>query len=167
MFKVVCFLSCLVSLISAYPSVSCRCMPTDTCWPSLDEWAKFNESMGGKLVATVPLASPCHGLSYNATECGYLQSQWTNPFLQWVALRTVHKISLTPAISSDESSSSIMAPAVLNQSCDPFTPTSMPCTLGNMAIYSINASQPSDFVKTIEFVKEKNIRLVIRNTGHE
>ena len=67
---------------SAYPSKSCRCMPTDACWPTSDEWTKFNVSLGGKLLATTPLASPCHEPSYNATECRYLQSQWTLPQLQ-------------------------------------------------------------------------------------
>jgi len=68
---------------------------------------------------------------------------------------------------SDVSSSSIMAPAVLNESCDPFTPESSPCALGNMVVYSVNASKTSDFAETIAFAKAKNIRLVIRNTGHE
>lgn len=60
-----------------------------------------------------------------------------------------------------------MAPAVANETCDPFTPESEPCMLGNMVVYSVNASAPSDFSATIAFAKAKNIRLVIRNTGHE
>ena len=38
----------------------CRCFPGDNCWPALSEWAAFNQSLGGKLIGTVPLASPCH-----------------------------------------------------------------------------------------------------------
>ena len=60
-----------------------------------------------------------------------------------------------------------MAPAVANETCDPFTPQNQPCTLGNMVVYSVNASRPSDYSATIAFAKQKNIRLVIRNTGHE
>ena len=60
-----------------------------------------------------------------------------------------------------------MAPAVANETCDPFTPQSEHCTLGNMVVYSVNASRPSDYSAAIAFAKEKNIRLVIRNTGHE
>ena len=36
-----------------------------------------------------------------------------------------------------------------------------------MVSYSVNASTPSDFSQTIAFARAKNIRLVIRNTGHE
>ncbi len=72
----------LSTLGTAYPSILCRCMPTDSCWPSSDEWAIFNKSIGGKLVATAPLALPCHEPDYNSTVCTYLQSQWTHPELQ-------------------------------------------------------------------------------------
>ena len=60
-----------------------------------------------------------------------------------------------------------MAAAVANETCDPFTPEREHCTLGNMVVYSVNASHPSDYSATIAFAKAKNIRLVIRNTGHE
>lgn len=60
-----------------------------------------------------------------------------------------------------------MAPAVANETCDPFTPQTQPCTLGNMVVYSVNATEPLDCSKTIAFSREKNLRLVIRNTGHE
>ena len=60
-----------------------------------------------------------------------------------------------------------MAPAVANETCDPFTPESEHCTLGNEVVYSVNASGPSDYIATIAFAKARNIRLVIRNTGHE
>ena len=60
-----------------------------------------------------------------------------------------------------------MAAAVANQTCDAFTPVTKNCTLGNMVVYAVNASSPLDLSKTIEFASAKNIRLVVRNTGHE
>ena len=60
-----------------------------------------------------------------------------------------------------------MAPAVANETCDPFTQEREHCTLGNMVVYSVNASHPSDYSATIAFANAKNIRLVVRNTGHE
>ena len=64
-------------------SASCRCMPSDTCWPTVQEWSRFNVSLGGKLIATVPLASPCHVPHYDASTCQYLQKNWNIPSLQW------------------------------------------------------------------------------------
>ncbi|KAL9074828.1 MAG: hypothetical protein Q9161_001966 [Pseudevernia consocians] len=65
------------------------------------------------------------------------------------------------------SSSSVMAPFFANQSCDPFTPESQPCTLGNYVDYAINVTEPSHIAKGIAFATNNNIRLVIRNTGHD
>ena len=60
-----------------------------------------------------------------------------------------------------------MAPFFANRSCDPFTPESTPCTLGNYVDYAVNVSEPTDISKTLAFAKTHNIRIVIRNTGHE
>ncbi|KAK7730020.1 hypothetical protein SLS57_001679 [Botryosphaeria dothidea] len=60
-----------------------------------------------------------------------------------------------------------MAPFFANQSCDPFTPADTPCTLGNYVRYAINVSNADDAIAGISFAKEKNVRLVIRNTGHD
>ena len=105
--------------------------------------------MHGRLVATVPLGAPCHDPVYNAAICESLQSNWSKPDQHY------------------ESSSSVMAAFFANQSCDPFTPRSTPCTLGNYVDYAINVTQPSDISQGIAFASEHNIRLVIRNTGHD
>ena len=76
------------------------------------------------------------------------------------------KVSYLQA-ASYESSSSVMAPFFANQSCDPFQPRDRPCELGNYVRYAVDASGPADVQKAIAFAASKNIRLVIRNTGHD
>lgn len=63
---------------------SCRNLPGDAGWPSVAAWNSFNSTVGGRLVATVPLGSPCHDPTYVAEECASLQSQWLEPQLQYV-----------------------------------------------------------------------------------
>jgi hypothetical protein len=60
-----------------------------------------------------------------------------------------------------------MAPEWQNYTCDPFTPKSAPCDLGNYVDYTINVSSAADIVAGLKFAQQKNIRLVIKNTGHE
>lgn len=60
-----------------------------------------------------------------------------------------------------------MNPYVQNYSCVPFTPSSQPCELGNYASYSISVTGADDVIAGIKFARENNIRLVIKNTGHE
>jgi FAD/FMN-containing dehydrogenase len=64
-------------------------------------------------------------------------------------------------------SASIMAPFFANQSCDPFTAKSVPCTLGNYVRYAVDVKTSSDVVAAVQFAAQHNIRFVIRNTGHD
>ena len=59
------------------------------------------------------------------------------------------------------------APYFQNQSCDPYTPVSQPCVLGNYASFSINVTCAEDVIAGLEFAKKQNVRVVIKNTGHE
>ncbi|KAF7943953.1 hypothetical protein EAE96_010367 [Botrytis aclada] len=140
------------SSAQAVQNINCRALPGDQSWPSAAEWINLNNTVNGRLIATVPIASPCHDPSYNETECAYLQANWANPSLHW------------------NSSSSSIAPyfATLgNQSCDPFSSEQSPCRLGNLVNYVVNVSISNDAVAAVLFAKNHNIRFVIRNTGHE
>ena len=60
-----------------------------------------------------------------------------------------------------------MGPYFQNQSCDPFSQQHQPCLLDNYASYSLNVTGASDVVAGIKFAHDNNVRLVIKNTGHE
>ncbi|KAI3332375.1 isoamyl alcohol oxidase [Xylariaceae sp. AK1471] len=137
------------SAASLTSNATCKCIPGDPCWPSALAWADFNATVGGKLVVTRQLASVCHNPDYDKAACDYIQGQWTSPWLH------------------DGSSSSIMAAAVAAEKCDPFTPRELPCEVGDSVTYAVNATDATDFAKTIAFTTANNIRLVIRNTGHD
>ncbi len=62
----------------------CRCLPGDTCWPKSQEWTTLNNTVGGRLIVTKPLAAPCHDPTYNAAECANLKNLWAYPNLQYV-----------------------------------------------------------------------------------
>lgn len=58
---------------------SCRNIPGDVGWPTDSEWAQLNETVDGRLIATIPLASVCHTLPYHALSeraCAALQAEW-------------------------------------------------------------------------------------------
>lgn len=60
-----------------------------------------------------------------------------------------------------------MAPFFANQSCDPWTPRERPCELGAYVRYAVNASSAEHISAAVDFAQKKNVRLVIRNTGHD
>jgi hypothetical protein len=53
------------------------------------------------------------------------------------------------------------------QMCNPFEAPSVPCALGILPVYAINATTASDIAAGVRFARKNNIRLVIKNTGHE
>ncbi|KAK6845937.1 hypothetical protein PG987_001125 [Apiospora arundinis] len=128
---------------------SCRCFPGDKCWPTDQSWNHLNKTVGGRLVATIPLGSPCHGLTYNEARCQGIRDAWNLPD------------------THIDSSASIMAFFFANQSCDPFLPRAASCVIGTYVQYAVAASSVSDYQATIKFARAYNIRLVIRNTGHD
>lgn len=65
-----------------------------------------------------------------------------------------------------------MSPYWLNNSCSPYSPYtaadgSGSCTLGNLAQYAIRVTAIEDVVAGVNFARKHNIRLTIKNTGHD
>ena len=127
----------------------CRCFPGEKCWPNPEDWQSFNATINGRLVDTVPIGSVCHGSTFNPALCETTRAEYNNPDLHI------------------QSSSSVMAPFWANQSCDVFSGRDDQCVKGTYIQYAVRVEEVSDVVKTIAFAKSKNIRLVVRNTGHD
>ncbi|KAI0899510.1 FAD-binding domain-containing protein [Annulohypoxylon nitens] len=124
-------------------------MPGDPSFPTEKDWNDLNKTVGGRLISGVPLAKICYGATDNQAACSKLQQQWptVDPYLN------------DPV--------NVMSPYWQNNSCSPFKGPKGTCTLGNNAIYAINVSDASTAIAGIKFAQEKNVRLSIKNTGHD
>lgn len=60
-----------------------------------------------------------------------------------------------------------MAPYFANASCDPFTERSARCEYGTYVRYAVSVHSAAEVATTLEFARTNNIRIVIRNTGHD
>lgn len=130
-------------------SDKCRCLPGDACWPSDKVWDEFNDKVDGRLIKTIPIGSPCHDPNYDEAACKALKESW-----------------LLPQTHID-SPSSIMQQFFANQSCDAMTSQDTPCSLGNYPAYAVKVSNSAQVAEAVKFANEHNIRLVIKNTGHD
>ncbi|KAL7944950.1 hypothetical protein V8C42DRAFT_353272 [Trichoderma barbatum] len=54
-----------------------------------------------------------------------------------------------------------------NNTCTPLTDPSTPCVPGNRAAYSIDVRSAGDAQAGLQFARKNNIRLVIKNSGHD
>lgn len=151
--------TCLVSALLTVASVSatvqqsCKCFPGEACWPSNDAWNQLNATVDGRLIASVPLGSVCHDnqtlAKYDAAACDKLRANWLLPQLHYT----------TP--------SSPMTSWFANNSCNPFTKPEAMCDNRAFTQYAVRAASYHDYRATFAFATKWNIRLVIRNTGHD
>lgn len=152
----------LLGFALAAPSTSdsgYNCRPSQKCWPSWQEWQQFNQSIDGNLYETIPLGAPCYANStyYDETTCGivgnnyndsisrgdyYGQTYWPN----WEACGT--------------SGCSLL-------SKDPEVTLYSTCSLGRLATYYVDVRNSSHISAALQFAHAHNIRISIKNTGHD
>ena len=126
-------------------------IPGDHCWPSAAIWKAFNFTVGGKLIATEPVAISCYpGPRANAAECAAVNAGWSDAKFQAddpVGLSYPTNITCAPIPADSEPPGS--------------------CTLGVSPTYAVDATTKLDVSLTIAFSRLFNIRLVTKNTGHD
>ncbi|KAE8379903.1 hypothetical protein BDV26DRAFT_279974 [Aspergillus bertholletiae] len=135
-------------------TTSCRCQPHQSCWPSEQEWNSFNSSINGNLVAVRPVAAVCHEGDWNSSACKEVTASWTNS--TWRATQ--------PGAVQWENWE---AWPEHNQTCYIESPKNTPCGQGQISLYSTLAKSAFDIQETVKFAKRHNLRLVIRNSGHD
>ncbi len=132
----------------------CRCQPHEPCWPSDREWQGLNTTIGGNLAAVKPVASVCHDPTFNDAACkavasNYSKSQWraSQPgTVQWANWEAWPQ---------------------QNQACYLQSSRQTPCGQGRISIYSAAVKTAAHIQATVRFAKRNNIRLVIKNSGHD
>ncbi|KAH9204370.1 hypothetical protein DL95DRAFT_496590 [Leptodontidium sp. 2 PMI_412] len=139
----------------------CKCSPSEACWPSISEWDSLNDTISGHLIRSVPPGSVCYPAqpNYNAEACNLVLASWNSSAFH----------------SSDPIS--IDSPVWANNSCNPIYPngTSVAgdpnagetgCSIGAYPVYVVNTTEANDVQVALKFAKKWNVRLNIKNTGH-
>ncbi|KAI1361466.1 hypothetical protein F5Y08DRAFT_347848 [Xylaria arbuscula] len=159
LFSTLSSVTALVSLASVavgapQTKAKCRYLPTDAGWPSTDRWNALNETVGGRLITGAPVGQVCYGSQPNNAACSMLADDWNlvDPFINQPV--------------------SVVAPYWDNNTCSPFVDETVfnpisSCSLGNMASYAINVSDARTVAAGVKFARQNNIRLVVKNTGHD
>ena len=140
----------------------CRFIPEESQWPSPQDWADLNQTVNGRLIANIPPGAPCYKTTYDVQSgkydlstfdeaaCAKVRDNWHDPLFH------------------EQSSSSIMQTFFANNSCNPIADQSDgQCGIGNYVQYAINVAGDEDVKAGLAFAQKTNIRLLIRNTGHE
>lgn len=139
---------------SPTPAAKCRCRPSDSCWPSTKEWSALNKTIHGNLVAVRPVASVCHQAEYNADACKVVTDNWKDSVWR----------SSQPGAGQWENWE---AWPDRNESCYLESAQDTVCQQGRISLYSAIAQSASDIQHAVRFASHHNLRLAIKNTGHD
>ena len=134
---------------SSHHSDECKATPGSKTWPRDGEWAALNHSLSGRLLKPSPPGAVCHPTqpTFDIAACPAVEAGW-----------------LTTAWHSDNPIS-VPENNWVNDTCLP-NPLD-PCSGEGYPIYVVNATCSEDVKIGIDFAREKNVRLVVKGTGHD
>ncbi|KAJ1308120.1 hypothetical protein OPQ81_002182 [Rhizoctonia solani] len=138
-----------VFLIRSTGLASKPCTTGQKCWPSVETWSSFNSSIDGCLTSPHPPAWPCHDPNYDESACNAAKENWSNAF--WRSNQT--------GASQDPIWDSLL--------CGIDTPRNETCEQGAVPIYAVKARDGSHVSKAVKFARDHNLKLVVKNTGHD
>ncbi|KAL7946383.1 hypothetical protein V8C42DRAFT_357254, partial [Trichoderma barbatum] len=153
------FIAQLLGSVAGAPdaaTASFRCQPGQPCWPTIDQWQAFNQTIAGRLKVTTMLASPCFSSSpnFNDTECAVVLQNYAAGLFRGSVFGAMD-------LTQWEACGSVNCyPGFLQRQ----RPT---CDLGRLSALYVDAESHSDVIATLRFVRQHGIRLVVKNTGHD
>jgi len=131
-------------------SGECKEFPDTSSWPILSAWQALDKAFGGALIPTTPLAAPCFKSwsVYNTERCATIRDSFSKPY------------------THENDPTSTMWPLYQGRTCLPTADPNATCTLGGSPSFAVNVSTVEHVQLAVNFARNANLRLVIKNTGH-
>ncbi|KAL5088917.1 hypothetical protein Trisim1_006062 [Trichoderma cf. simile WF8] len=135
--------------LCAPPPESCKAYPGTSSWPSAHTWAALNQTLNGRLLRPSPPGAVCHPSqsTYNTSQCSQVADEWKT-----------YEFHVANPIS-------VMWDKFDNFTCLPNENT--PCSPAGYPAYVVNASTAEHVKIGIDFARKYNVRLNVKNTGHD
>ncbi|KAI3572303.1 hypothetical protein IWW34DRAFT_763903 [Fusarium oxysporum f. sp. albedinis] len=147
-------------LATGFAEEQCRCTSEDSCWPSTKSWVSLNSTLDGHLIRYIPPGAVCYQShpSYDPKACDSVIEQWPESKFH----------SSDPASLHTEWANAGCTPVYKNGTTIYGDPDAgkRGCLNDVLPAYVVNATTTDHVAAALKFAAEKNIRLVIKNTGH-
>jgi FAD/FMN-containing dehydrogenase len=156
------FLSSLclfVSRILAGTDPGYDCHPGQPCWPSIQEWQQFNATVNGHLYETIPIAASCYRSSqfFDESACKTVANYYGDSVSRGDHFGQTYWLNWETCLNS--------GCALLESS--PEETLYANCSLGRLASYYVDIRETAQISATLRFANVHNIRLSVKNTGHD
>ncbi|KAL5591816.1 hypothetical protein FOVSG1_010705 [Fusarium oxysporum f. sp. vasinfectum] len=149
------FASALAFCTTSAAELFCKNHPSSTHWPSAGEWDALNHTVGGGLIRSTPVASSCYKDSNfaSAFSCKNVTESWF--------------LSEFHALQPESIGYSYWA----NNSCVPPNDhgyrSGQSCKIGGLPQYVLEATSAAQIATAMKWASSRNIRIVIKGTGHD
>ncbi|KAK8095637.1 FAD-binding domain-containing protein [Apiospora kogelbergensis] len=136
------------------PQQRCRVFPGDSRWPPEKEWTLLNSSLDGALLQPQPAYAVCYPdhPAYDAARCLFLLHDARSTHF-WL------DDPLTELAQWTQGSTCLATDQTMVQGRN--------CTRGGFPEYVVNATVAKHVQIAVNFARNKGLRLVIKNTGHD
>ena len=134
-------LALVLGVLSPGTEPGCRCVPPDKCWGDVP-WHSLNASVEGRLAVSVDELAPCItslGGDVNSATCAGVLAKTDDEF--WIS----------------DQPNGYMHTGLFNEWS----------TADRVSAYSVLARTEQDFQAAVKFAADHNLRLVVKNTGHD
>ncbi|KAH6009483.1 hypothetical protein HBI84_051170 [Parastagonospora nodorum] len=146
-------------IVAVAAESSYDCVPGQKCWPNQQQWQQLNKTLGGHLHRTIPLGAPCYenSIYFEEQRCNSVQSTYNS---------SIDRVShYGQTFWQNWEACGTMGCSLL--SSNPTKELFPTCSLGTLAAYYVDARGASHISTTLLFSTEHNLRISIKNTGHD
>ncbi|KAI0045108.1 FAD-binding domain-containing protein [Auriscalpium vulgare] len=145
----------LVGFLALEVSATSQCLSGDACFPSLSTLDAFNSSIGGKLHAERPIGAVCYvaDTAYNASACADLTARYGDDQYRSDLFGDYEQINWETCGVKN----ACLVPAANGTTCGQ----------GSVPSYAVHATTAADVQAYVKFATKYNLRIVIKNTGHD
>ena len=139
--------------------IQCRCLPSQPCWPSAEIWNTFNATVGGRLIATFPIARACYDPYFDPVACRDVQLHYHDLYWRQSQPATAQYLNWESKTGKGE----------VTQDCFGYDDRhrQQTCQQGAVPLYTVKALSITDVQATVRFASTHNIWLTVKNTGHD
>ena len=139
--------------LTSVSTQNCRCTSESNCWPSDSEFQTLASKVSQPLVHPIPPATPCYDSA--AGDCTDVRAGWFNGVWR----------SDQSGAAEFPNYETYTFPNGTIQGCYLNTTLGFTCQQGNVPVIGVDARTPSDIQEAVKFAGNRNLRLVIKNTG--
>ncbi|KAI1301069.1 FAD binding domain-containing protein [Xylaria venustula] len=134
-----------------YDGLECKVYPGTAAWPLEADWAQLNSTLDGALLTPVPISAVCYNGPYqNTNQCNTLLRNASSS--RFYINDPLSVLTMWPEGDTCYASANT---------------TGLNCTQGGWPNYVVNVTTVKQIQGAVNFARNKNLRLIVKNTGHD